>query len=257
MRAESTNSFSLDAAATDDLTAMLKRNPLQGLSVDDTECFPFVDTMYQLLRAVVVYSLNRDLDNMKRGTATKSNKAADLRLSSKERMTKYQEKFARRAAAEKELIECMKRARCLELTVKQFREKVRVARLLNQVSVNGHTLISWAAANGAYEVVEETLSHGATVGYPAHLLHLTATFLQVSYRIYKRYCFAKYKQAAFRVQASLSTVAKNEDTNLGLSQGKLDSLETIRGISELVYFHFLNYYDIYSLLIYYIIQNLN
>lgn len=68
---------------------------------------------------------------------------------------------------------------------KRFREKLRVARLLSKVTTSGHTAISYAASLGNFAAVELLLSHGASPGYNSQLLHLSASFIQLSYRLYR------------------------------------------------------------------------
>jgi hypothetical protein len=87
--------------------------------------------------------------------------------------------------------------------------------------MNGHTAISWAAAVGAYEVVEEMLSHGATVGFPIPLLNLTATFLQQSYKIYKLSAASKY------------VPPKIDDDDDAPPPPKVDMIQLVRDITAL------------------------
>ena len=165
---------------------------LADIHEDDVEGFRFIEAILSMLKAIVRFSRDRmQLRELKKVTAQRSIYLEDLRLAHQKLVDKYQKEFAFRADIENKLIEHLKKERFLKGRLMGFREKVRVARLLNTVSVNGHTPISWAAANGNYEVVEEMLTHGGTVGYPPQLLHLTATYLQLSYKIYLRYCEAK------------------------------------------------------------------
>ena len=59
----------------------------------------------------------------------------------------------------------MKYARHTLRRAKDYREKLRVFRLLDKVTLSGHTAVSWAASLGNMEALEMLLSHGATVGY--------------------------------------------------------------------------------------------
>ena len=68
---------------------------------------------------------------------------------------------------------------------KRYREKLRVARLLSKVTTSGHTAISYAASLGNFDAVELLLSHGSTVGFNTQLLHLSASYIQLSYRLYR------------------------------------------------------------------------
>ena len=65
-----------------------------------------------------------------------------------------------------------------------FREKLRVIRLLNQVSESGHTAASWAASLGAYNILDLLMQHGAPIGFNVRLTQLSASYLQMSYRLY-------------------------------------------------------------------------
>ena len=140
---------------------------------DYIECYPFIETILALLNAVVIFANDRSkLLQLKKKTALKSMRLEDLKIQLKEARVKYEEEFNYRDSVEKELIADKRRLRSLNKKVDQYREKVRVARLLNQVSVNGHTPISWAASMGSYEMVEEMLSRGSTVGWIDILISL-------------------------------------------------------------------------------------
>jgi hypothetical protein len=107
----------------------------------------------------------------------------DLKAQHRDAVALHKAEMATREQLEKDLIAFKRRLRSLDKRIKLFREKVRVSRLLNRVAVNGHTPISWAASLGAFEIVEEMLSRGSTVGFTPEMLNLTATYLQMSYRI--------------------------------------------------------------------------
>jgi len=92
---------------------------------------------------------------------------------------------SKRLMTEKNLIDMIRYARFTLKRAKRYREKLRVARLLNKVTAGGHTVISYAASLGNTEAVDMLLTHGASVGYNAQLLHLTASYLQLSYRLYR------------------------------------------------------------------------
>jgi ankyrin repeat protein len=114
-----------------------------------------------------------------------------------------------RAEVEKELIQFKKNARFTLEKAKNFREKLRVWRLLNQVTASGHTAISWAACRGNFEAMDALLLHGASVGFTSSLVHLSATYLQHSYRLYK----LSYKQQRKAVLAELDPAAALELEN--------------------------------------------
>jgi hypothetical protein len=167
---------------------------LSALDLDTYECVPFIETMLSMFKAIVRFSEDKEnLVQCKMETSTRSRACEDARDKSTALRAHYEEEFKIRADMEGLMLEYMKKERFYKSRVASFMEKVRVARLLNEVSMNGHTAISWAAANGAYELVEEMLSHGATVGFPIPLLNLTATFLQYSYKIYRMNCAFRHK----------------------------------------------------------------
>ena len=149
------------------------------------DCYHFVSTMLAFLRAIVRFSLDGEkLKEKKQLTAEKSMLLEDLKAKHKEALSHYHSEVALREEMEKDLITFKKRVKSMEKRVKLFRNKVRVARLLNRVSVNGHTPISWAASLGAFDIVEEMLSRGSTVGFTPELMNYSATYLQMSYKIY-------------------------------------------------------------------------
>lgn len=86
---------------------------------------------------------------------------------------------------EKKLFDELSQCKFYLRKTKIFRDKLRISRLLNQITPCGHTAISWAATHGNYEAVEELLTHGSSVGYTEDLVHLSARFLQMSYRLYR------------------------------------------------------------------------
>lgn len=167
---------------------------LSVLDYETFECLPFIEAMFFMFKAIVRYAEDREnLAECKRMTAQRAHECEDASEQSAALRAAYQEEFNTRAELEGLLIDYMKKERFYKARVKSYMDKVRVARLLNEVSMNGHTAISWAAAVGAYDIVEEMLTHGATVGFPVPLLNLTATFLQKTYRIYKLNCAFRYK----------------------------------------------------------------
>ncbi len=170
-------------------TNVLRRgyvSPLEGLSRDEIDCFPFVNAMLALLKTIVKYSLESNrLEVAKRDRAHFSMLREDLFIENRDLVAFHEKEFNHRAAVEQQMISEMKKVRYHKRMVHLNREKVRVARLLNLISVNGHTPISWAASLGNYEVVEELLSHGSNCGLVSSLMHLAATYLQKSWIIFK------------------------------------------------------------------------
>lgn len=120
--------------------------------------------------------------------------------------------------------------------IKNFKEKLRITRLLNHATSSGHTVISWAACNGCYEIVEILLSKGSTVGYNEELLHMSATVIQITFQIFYYHSnYSKQKQLQKRQEllegaissttsggsptkvsaAELMNLEENQDTTLG------------------------------------------
>ena len=85
---------------------------------------------------------------------------------------------------EKDLTNKLKNNRLILRKAHRYREKLRVAKLLNEVSASGHTAISWAASYGYFEGVDLMLLHGAPVGYTETLLHMCATIIAITYRVH-------------------------------------------------------------------------
>ena len=122
--------------------------------------------------------------------------------------------------AEKNLIRNIKESKRAMDRIKLYKSKVRIARLLNHVTQSGHTAISWAASYGEYDIVEELLSRGGTVGYTREMIHLSVAVIQHSYRIYRFIHTAK---------ASLSEV---NPLDAALEAKSMDLLEQIELVKE-------------------------
>mmetsp|Transcript_16985 Transcript_16985/g.25224 ORF Transcript_16985/g.25224 Transcript_16985/m.25224 type:complete len:945 (-) Transcript_16985:38-2872(-) len=70
-------------------------------------------------------------------------------------------------------------------SLKDRKEELETARLLETVTRTGHTLLSWAAATGATPIVEELINKGAiTFGYGEEYFQLSARLIQNQYRYY-------------------------------------------------------------------------
>lgn len=78
---------------------------------------------------------------------------------------------------------------------------------MNQVTASGHTAMSWAAARGFFEAMDEMLLHGASVGFTSDLIHLNATYLQQSYRLYRLLTSAQKKMLLAEVDASVEVTS--------------------------------------------------
>jgi hypothetical protein len=176
-----------DRLNTADSESELQPNsPLSGIHEDEIEAHAFIATMLLLTAAIENYAINRnELLNVKRASQKKSIELEDVKIACREATTRYQTAFNMRQNSEKNLIALKKKSRMLNNRVHRFKEKVRVARLLNVVSVNGHTAISWAATLGSFDIVEEMLSRGSTVGYPAEMMNMSAAYLQQSWAVCK------------------------------------------------------------------------
>lgn len=175
---------------------LLDYDLLGQVSPDDFVGYTYVASIDRLVRAITRFALNyKDVLIYKQGTLHAIRHLEDLKVQAAELLTQYEERYAYRATVERDYIQAMKTAKFYHDKVSAFKEKVRVARLMNNVSVNGHTPISWAAAYGAYDIVEEMLSRGGMVGYNAQLYHMTATYLQMSYQIYQVSYRARNRQA--------------------------------------------------------------
>lgn len=157
----------------------------ENVEEDDVEGSRFIGVILLQIAAIITYDEDsHKILALKTEVARLSVIREEEREKRDESLTAYQEKVEHRAKVEEELIATIKHVKFNKNKTRVFREKVRVARLMNRTSVNGHTLISWAAAHGSYDIVEDMLTHGATVGYTNQLLHLTATYLQLSYKIF-------------------------------------------------------------------------
>eukprot|EP01041_Mallomonas_annulata_P000359 gene359-658_t len=85
--------------------------------------------------------------------------------------------------AEKELTERLKFNKALLRKANLYRDKLRISRLLNQVSSSGHTALSYAASYGFFEAYDLMLMHGSSITFPEDYMHMSAILIQVSYRL--------------------------------------------------------------------------
>ena len=99
-----------------------------------------------------------------------------------------------------------------------YKSKIRIARLMNQVTLSGHTAISWAAAVGAYDIVDLLLTKGAPVGYTENLIHMSATVLQISYRLYRCTYHGQKKRMLLKLRARKEAKAKEEGRDVEKEQ---------------------------------------
>lgn len=132
---------------------------------------------------------------------------------------------SKRLMTEKNLIDMIRYSRFTLKRARGYREKLRVSRLLNKICAGGHTAISYAAALGNYDAVELLLTHGATAGYNSQLLHLSASYLQLSYRLYRFVTEAKregidsakdkFKELKKQSKRKLQEAAKSGGAQMG------------------------------------------
>lgn len=113
------------------------------------------------------------------------NRQHDLKDNLVRAQAKVSNKEIHKGLCEKKLFAEIQQCKLFLKKTKIYREKLRIARLLNQVTPTGHTAISWAAAHGNYEALEEIMTHGGSIGYTEDLIHLSARFIQMSYRLYR------------------------------------------------------------------------
>ena len=113
------------------------------------------------------------------------NRQHDLKDNMMRAQAKVSNKDIHKGLCEKKLFNEIQQCKLFLKRTKIYREKLRIARLLNQVTPTGHTAISWAAAHGNYEALEEIMTHGGSIGYTEDLIHLSARFIQMSYRLYR------------------------------------------------------------------------
>jgi ankyrin repeat protein len=181
---------------------------------------PFVDCMILLMSAVdamltdltAISSLNLEVKQLKLLYDEKKS----LKDYSKQ---KYETINSKYSMFQNEINLLMKKVSSNSQRIKTFKEKLRITRLLNHVTSSGHTVISWAACHGCYEMVELLLSKGATVGYNEELLHLSATVIQITFQIF--YYHSNYfKQKKLKYRQELVAQATAAATSSGMGMGR-------------------------------------
>jgi ankyrin repeat protein len=186
--------------------------------------------------ALAVYSLlaagnrlhdqQREIERIKGIYVTKGRNLTVAKEVLSDRQSSFNELQAERADVEGALIRMKKLARFTLEKAKKYREKLRVWRLMNQVTASGHTAISWAATRGNFEAMDAMLLHGASVGFTASLVNLCATYLQHSYRLYK----LLFKQ---QKKAQLSEIDPSAALQLELDSKASSGLTVIEQIAQL------------------------
>ena len=183
----------LDPEFKPGITSTVINDPKNVDSLSDPNLSPhFVRAMMQLVESAELYAAAQPLfaDARLRTMKVQQVNNETKALMKEQRKFLENEKYNRQDL-ETKLIQNIKFSRHLLKQINLFREKVRVSRLLNHMTPSGHTAISWAASYGNYAVVEDLLSHGATVGYNEDLINLSVSVIQLSYRIYKFIVAAK------------------------------------------------------------------
>jgi ankyrin repeat protein len=143
-----------------------------------------------------------------------------------------------RQQTEYKMIKKMRETKRLLQRAKACREKLRVVRLLSQVSDSGHTAASWAASLGAYEFLDELLKRGSTVGFTVKILHLTATYIQQSYRLYRKRTNVHRQRQAEEENPDLILVNREKGESMEDSIGAMFTLKESRDrvLTSIIYF---------------------
>lgn len=166
-------------------TSLATENLKKQEEDDEHIKMPFVHSM-ELLMSAVAYMMddmaslvhaNQALTEGKR-SFDKVRKETDIGRQA------YWTEAARQRMIEAEMIQEQQRSTKYKDRIEKFRERLRVAMLLNIVTASGHTAISWAAAHGTYEIMEALLSRGGSVGYNEDLMHMSAKIIQTTFRIF-------------------------------------------------------------------------
>ena len=161
-------------------------DPAYNATLRNNASSHFVRTILVLLKAADQLALERStIENMKLEIIEAGQKQENARLAHQAAHVRHAGAVSKRLSTEKILTDMMKYARFTLTRAKEYREKLRIFRLLDKVTLSGHTAVSWAASLGNIEALDCLLSHGGTVGYTTKLLHLSATFIQQSYRLYR------------------------------------------------------------------------
>jgi ankyrin repeat protein len=149
---------------------------------------PFVESLIILMHAVtemisdlqLLSSLSRQILDQKLIFDSKKAQTEVLKQ-------KYETVSSKYFMLQSEINSALTRVRKATVKVDSYRDRLRIARLMNQVSSSGHTVMSWAACHGAYEMVEVLLSKGGAVGYNEQLLHYSAEVIQITWRLFFNY----------------------------------------------------------------------
>ena len=170
----------------------------------DSTSLVLVDCMSVLMDAVT--AMVNDLEAVRANQSTlRAAKFAydDKKSISDGAKSRFDQVSSRAKMIEAEMNKEVKKLLLYRRRIQENKERLRVTRLMNQVSPCGHTIISWAAATGSYEVMDHLLSRGGTTGYPEDLVHMSASVIQCTYRLFlyhssyaKRKKIQKQREAA-------------------------------------------------------------
>jgi ankyrin repeat protein len=145
----------------------------------------FIETMLKLVKAAEKYAQSQIPLEEARNEAFNARTACDeARQITQEAKMEVEGATIARTSVEFELADRIKESKFLLRKAQDIRSKLRVAKLLNVVSMSGHTALTWAASHGFYEAAEELLTHGSSVGFNEELYHLNASVIQTTYRLY-------------------------------------------------------------------------
>lgn len=231
---------SLDSflGSENDALVMLETNPLIRYNPDEEVGYKFMEIMLSLLKALCRFSSQYPLVLAKKQESLSSSRKLDELKTKGTRLQEiFQEQYEARSSLEKDYIKFLKKSRFLHEKVEVFKNKVRVARLMNHLSVSGHTAISWASSYGLYDMVELMLSRGGNVGYVAPIFHLVATFIQRSYRIYRTLLFARYDEVREILPGSKYSANEKAKADVLIvkyypkKMGKADNVNLIRTLN--------------------------
>ena len=188
---------------------------------EDNQSPLFVNAMLKLVETAEDYAAVQPMVRKARADTVVAQQAKkeclELLFGAKQELEKEKEN---RLKAENELIRNVKETKRATERILLYKSKVRIARLLNHVTQSGHTAISWAASYGEYDMVEELLSRGSTVGYTVEMVHLSVSVIQHSYRIYR---FIHAAKASLREVNALDAA---------LEAKSMDLLEQIEIVKE-------------------------
>jgi ankyrin repeat protein len=232
---------SLDSFMGDDdndTFALLEYNPLSVYHPDEEVGYRFMEILLSLLKAICRFASHfPQVLTKKEGSLAASRRLDELKGRGARLQEIYQEQYEARSTSEKDYIKLLKKSRFLHEKVEIFKNKVRVARLMNHLSVSGHTALSWASSYGLYDMVELMLSKGGSVGYVAPIFHLVATFLQRSYRIYRTLLAARYDEIREILPGSKYSANEKAKTDVIVvkyspkKMGKADNVNLIRTLN--------------------------